>query len=45
MLTKADKIADRLSEYANESVSEKVILTVLKTQQLVKEIYNDGNHS
>tara|TARA_Y100000310_G_scaffold43903_1_gene40862 strand:- start:1582 stop:2412 length:831 start_codon:yes stop_codon:yes gene_type:complete len=45
MLAKTDKIADRLSEYINESVSEKVILTVLKTQQLVKEIYEDGSSS
>tara|TARA_R110001583_G_scaffold58843_1_gene175181 strand:- start:819 stop:1649 length:831 start_codon:yes stop_codon:yes gene_type:complete len=41
MCEKADQIIDRLNNYSKEMNSENVIMTVLKTQQLVKEIYED----
>ena len=41
MCEKTDQIMDRLSGYSKEMNSENVIMTVLKTQQLVKEIYED----
>jgi|TARA_Y100000310_G_scaffold32091_1_gene30462 hypothetical protein len=43
MLEKTEKIIDRLQSFAKEGVTENVLLTVLKTQTLVEEIYN-GNH-
>ena len=41
MVDKTQGIIDRLDSYSKETVGEKVIMTVLKTQQLVKEIYED----
>ena len=41
MSDKTQQILDRLDGYSQETISENVIMTVLKTQQLVKEIYND----
>ena len=43
MTTKAKKIADTLDNYASQEISENVLLTVLRTQQLVQEIHNDGD--
>jgi len=45
MLQKTDQIIARLNEFAHCSVDDTVLLTILKTQSLVKEIYSDGNHS
>jgi hypothetical protein len=44
MLEKTNKIVDRLKSYSAKEISEDVILTVLKTQALVKEINADGNN-
>jgi hypothetical protein len=44
MLEKTNKIVDRLKSYSTKEISEDVILTVLKTQALVKEINTDGNN-
>ena len=44
MLEKANKVIDRLKSYSTKEISEDVILTVLKTQALVKEINTDGNN-
>ena len=41
MVDKTQGIIYRLDSYSKETVGEKVIMTVLKTQQLVKEIYED----
>ena len=41
MSNKTDKVVARLNEFSNETISENVIMTVLKTQQLVKEIFED----
>jgi hypothetical protein len=45
MVRKTKKVINVLKEFANETEKEKVLLTVLKTQQLVKEIYQDGSSS
>jgi len=45
MTDKADKIISKLNSYSQETISENVIMTVLKTQQLVKEIHEDGRSS
>ena len=43
MSGKTQQILDRLDGYSQETISENVIMTVLKTQQLVKEIFEDVN--
>lgn len=45
MIQKTDKIIEKLDSLYAENIDEKTLLTVLKTQQLVKEIYTDGNHN
>jgi len=44
MLEKTNTIVERLESYAKESINETVLLTVLKTQALVKEIYHDAHN-
>ena len=43
MAEKTQKIADRLDSLATQTINEEVLLTVMKTQKLVKEIYNNGD--
>ena len=45
MVEKTDQIIGRLNEFAKEPVSDDLLLTVLKTQNLVKEIYSNGRSS
>ena len=45
MVEKTLKVIGCLNEFAIQPVSEEVLLTVLKTQNLVKEIYSDGRSS
>jgi len=45
MLVKTEKIMARLDELRECTIDDEILLTVLKTQSLVKEIYTDGNHS
>lgn len=45
MSDKTQQVIDRLESYSKETISENVIMTVLKTQQLAKEIYEDGSSS
>jgi len=44
MFTKTNKIIDRLTTFAEETITEDVLMTVLRTQALVKEINTDGSH-
>ncbi len=44
MIDKTHAIVKRLESYAKENINEGVLLTVLKTQALVKEIYHDANN-
>ena len=41
MMEKTDNVISKLDSYSKETVSETLLLTVLKTQKLVKEIYSD----
>ena len=41
MLAKTNQVIEKLSSYSKEIFSEDVLMTVMKTQALVKEIYND----
>ena len=45
MVKKTKQVIGILKEFANETDKERVLLTVLKTQQLVKEIHQDGSSS
>jgi hypothetical protein len=45
MVEKTEKIVEKLKSYSDSTITDDVLLTVMRTQQLVKEIYNDGNHS
>jgi hypothetical protein len=43
MINKTEKIISRLQGFSKQTISENVLLTVLKTQSLVQEIYNGDN--
>jgi hypothetical protein len=43
MREKADKIVAKLDGFANQNINESVLLTVMKTQKLVKEIYSNAD--
>ena len=45
MRQKTEQIVERLNGFSDQTINEKVLMTVLKTQQLVKEIYQDGSSS
>ena len=45
MVSKTDEVIDTLQTYAQQAISEDLLLTVLKTQSLVKEIHSDGRSS
>jgi hypothetical protein len=44
MDTKTQQVIEKLESYATASISESLLLSILKTQQLVKEIHSDGHH-
>jgi len=44
MLNKTNQVIERLNSYSKETISEEVLMTVMRTQALVKEIYNDGSN-
>jgi len=41
MLDKTNQVIEKLNSYSKETISEEVLMTVMRTQALVKEIYND----
>ena len=45
MVFKTDKVLNRLNEFSKQPLSDNLLLTVMKTQQLVREINTDGNRS
>jgi len=45
MLAKTKNIIERFSSFKEEPINDKMLLTVLKTQQLVKEIFEDADRS
>ena len=44
MLEKTNKIIERLNGFSNKAIDDSLLLTVMKTQELVKEIYIDVSH-
>jgi len=44
MLNKTNQVIEKLDSYSNETISEEVLMTVMRTQALVKEIYNNGSN-
>mgnify|MGYP004168436213 FL=1 len=44
MYQKTEKVVNKLESYTNDNVSDEVLLSVLKTQALVKEIYNNASN-
>jgi len=44
MLNKTNQVIEKLNSYSKETNSEEVLITVMRTQALVKEIYNDGSN-
>ncbi len=46
MIRKTELVKERLAALSNETVlTEATLFTILKTQELVKEIYDDGSNS
>lgn len=45
MFTKTEQIIERLGDFADCNIDDEVLLTIMKTQSLVKEIYKDGSNS
>ena len=43
MMRKTEQVISKLEGFAKETINENVLLTVLKTQSLVQEIYNGDN--
>ena len=44
MSDKTQRIVQKLKSYSRSTITEDVLLTVMRTQQLVKEIHNDADH-
>ena len=44
MMRKIEQVISRLQSFSKETINENVLLTVLKTQSLVQEIYNGDNN-
>ena len=45
MIEKTERIVEKLNSYAKSPVTEEILLSVLKTQSLVKEIYDNGSNN
>ena len=45
MVKKTNRIVNKLTGFATQTITEELLLTVLHTQALVKEIYTDGNNN
>ena len=45
MLKKTDAVLEKLNSFSGTIINDSVLLTVLKTQNLVEEIYTDGDNS
>ena len=43
MSQKTEEIITKLDDFYSENINERVLMTVLKTQKLVREITNDGD--
>jgi len=45
MLNKTNQILEKLGHFKNEGINDDVLMTILKTQSLIKEIFNDVDHN
>ena len=45
MATQTKSVIQQLDSFATSGVDEKILKTVLKTQQLTKEIFDDGSRN
>ncbi len=45
MIEKTNRVVEKLNQYAQKNITEELLLTVLSTQALVKEIYTDANNN
>ena len=45
MLNKTNRLLEKLEQFKNQGLDDELVTTVLKTQSLVKEIFDDGNHN
>ena len=45
MVMKTNSIVEKLDGFSKQPISDSLLLSVLKTQLLVKEIYSDGDSS
>ena len=45
MTSKTRQVVEKLTAFSKLDINEEILLTVLKTQELVKEIYSDGTNS
>ena len=43
MIEKTQKVFEKLDDFKNKGIHEHVVLTVLRTQQLEQEIFENGN--
>ena len=43
MVKKKNKIIEKIESFSNEDFNDDMLLTILKTQSLVKEINSDGD--
>ncbi len=45
MFNKTQSVIERLNSFVKEDVNENVLLTIMKTQELIKEIYPNANNN
>jgi flagellin-specific chaperone FliS len=45
MFNKTQKVIEHLNSFADKNVNENILLTIMRTQKLVKEIYPDADNS
>ena len=45
MVNKTDAVIEKLNSFSGTEINDEVLLTVLKTQNLVEEIFTDGDNS
>jgi len=45
MLERADTVLEKLDSFAQGAINDRTLITIMKTQKLVKEIYTDGDNS
>ena len=44
MVEKTNKIVEKLESFKSTNIDEDILLTILKTQELAKELHDGGNN-